>query len=170
MALRTEAIYEKALTLSGNVEDNFLDLAKSLRQLRDREPDLVKRIWEKTNLGSRKAYYLMNIDEWYTGLPVGRARLKAIGWTKLQIIGPHINAENCDELLDMAENNTAAQLKVLMKGEKPVKDAHCVLMYLSARQYKEFESVLLSHGATRSGRGILNKEDALIAALRKVKD
>ena len=170
MALSTEAIYEKSLDLAKNVEDNFLDLAKSLRQLTDRDPDLVKRVWEKTNLGSRKAYYLVNIDRWFSGLPVGKARLKEIGWTKLQIIGPTINASNCEELLSMAENNTAAQLKALVKGEKPITNAHCVLMYFTPKQYAELEDVLLKNGGTRSGRGILDKESALLNALHKLKD
>ena len=170
MALSTEAIYEKALDLSKNVDDNFLDLARTLRQLTDRDPDLVKKVWEKSNLGSRKAYYLVNIDKWFSGLPVGRARLKAIGWTKLQIIGPKVTPHNLEEMLDMAENNTAAQLKQLVKGETPLTNSHCVLMYFSPKQYHELESVLIKHGGTKSGRGILNKEEALMNVIHKVKD
>ena len=168
MALSTETIYEKALDLSGNVEDNFLDLAKTLRQLQDRDSDLVKKVWEKTNLGSRKAYYLINIDRWYSGLPVGKARLKKIGWTKLQIIGPHVNEQNLEDLLTKAESNTAAQLKQVVKGEKPINNAHCVLMYFTPKQYHEVEAALLANGGQRSGRGILNKEEALLNVVRKL--
>jgi hypothetical protein len=168
MALSTDALYEKALDLSGNVEDNFLDLARSLRQLLDRDPDLFKRVIDKSDLGSRKAYYLVNIDKWFAGLPVGKARLKAIGWTKLQIIGPHITPHNLDATIELAENNTAAQLKSLMKGETPLNNAHCVLMYFSPKQYDELEAVLLANGGTKQGRGILGKEEALMKALKKL--
>ena len=57
-----------------------------------------------------------------------------------------------------------------MRGEKPLGNAHCVLMYFSPKDYAELEEALLSHGGTRSGRGILNKEKALINVVRAVKD
>jgi len=40
MPLSAEDIYEKALAMSVNVEDNFLDLGRQLRQLQDRDPEL----------------------------------------------------------------------------------------------------------------------------------
>jgi hypothetical protein len=42
-----------------------------------------------------------------------------------------------------------------------------VLMYFSPKQYAELKEVLLLNGAEPSGRGIVGKEEALIAALRK---
>jgi hypothetical protein len=168
MALSTDALYEKSLDLAKDVDDNFLDLARSLRQLLDRDPDLFRRVMDRTGLGSRKAYYLVNIDKWFGGLPVGKARLKNIGWTKLQIIGPQVTPHNLDEMLELAENNTAAQLKSLMKGETPLNNAHCVLMYFSPKQYDELETVLLANGGTKQGRGILGKEEALLKALKKL--
>ena len=169
LATNIDDLYDKALDLSSNVEDNFLDLARSLRQLLDRDPDLFKKVIDKSNLGSRKAYYLVNISRWFNDVPVGKARLRKIGWTKLQVIGPHVTAQNVDELIELAENNTTAQLKQLMRGEQPLTNAHCVLMYFSPQQYEKFEDVLVKNGGTRSGRGILNKEEALIRALDKVK-
>ena len=167
MATSTEDLYEKALEMSSNVDDNFLDLARTLRQLLDREPDLFKKVVEKTNLGTRKAYYLVEISRTFEPLPVSRPRLKKIGWTKLQIIGKHINKGNAQELLKLAEENTTKQLEALMKGEQPVTNAHCVLMYFTPKQYKDLEEVLLQNGGSRSGRGILNKEKALMTALKK---
>jgi hypothetical protein len=40
VTLSTEDLIDKALALSGDVEDNFLELGKTLRQLMDRDPDL----------------------------------------------------------------------------------------------------------------------------------
>ena len=71
-------------------------------------------------------------------------------------------------MLKAAETNTAAQLKSIVKGEKPVENAHCVLMYFTPAQYAIFEQALLANGGTRSGRGILDKEAAITAALKKV--
>ena len=168
MALSTDALYNKALDLSGNLEDNFPELAKSLRQLMDRDSDLFKKVVAKSGLGSRKAYYLVNISRWFDNLPVPRSRLRNVGWTKLQIIGPAITGQNWEELIEAAEENSAAQLKSIVKGDKPVKNAHCVLMYLTPAQYSVFEEVLLAHGGTRNGRGVDNKEAAMTAALSKL--
>ena len=158
-----------ALDLSGNLEDNFPELAKSLRQLMDRDADLYKKVIDKSGIGSRKAYYLVNISRAFDNLPIPRGRLRAIGWTKLQIIAPAVTAHNWEELIEAAEANSAAQLKSIVKGDKPVENAHCVLMYFTPAQYAVFEEVLVAHGGTRNGRGVNDKETALIAALTKLK-
>jgi hypothetical protein len=166
VTLSTDDLYEKALGLSSNVDDNFLELARSLRQLLDRDPELFKKVIDKTNLGSRKAYYLVNISKVFDPLPVHKPRLRALGWTKLQVLVPHINEGNIEGMLELAENNTTTQLKALVKGETPPKDAHCVLMYFSPKDFKIFEEALVTHGGVRSGRGILNKEEALLRFIK----
>ena len=168
MALSNDDLYDKALNLSKDFDDNFLDLAKTLRQLLDRDPEMFRDVWTKTNLGRRKAYYLVEVSRTFDSLPVSRARLKKIGWTKLQIIGKHATKENVSELLDLAEKHTTKELEALMKGEKPIDNAHCVLMYFSTKQYEVLEKALLQNGGERSGRGILKKEEALVAALKKL--
>ena len=73
MALSTEDLFEKALTLSGDVDDNFLELGKSLRQLQDRDSELFHKIVAKTNLSRRK------VSRIFDPLPVPRSRLRKIG-------------------------------------------------------------------------------------------
>jgi hypothetical protein len=46
-------------------------------------------------------------------------------------------------------------------------NSHCALMYFTPKQYQELEAALLVNGGARSGRGIVDKEKALINALRK---
>jgi hypothetical protein len=168
MALSTEDLYDKAKALSGDVEDNFLELGRSLRQLLDRDPELFKKIVAKNNLGRRKAYYLVEVSRIFDPLPIPRSRLRKIGWTKLQLIGKHIEPDNMEELLQLAESTNAKDLERHMRGEKPLGNAHCVLMYFSPKEYKELEEALIRNGGTRSGRGILNKEKALINVVRRV--
>jgi len=168
MALSNDDLYDKALDLSKDFDDNFLDLAKTLRQLLDRDQEMFRDVWTKTNLGRRKAYYLVEVSRTFDSLPVGRARLKKIGWTKLQIIGKHATKDNVLELVELAEKHTTKELEALMKGEKPIDNAHCVLMYFSPKQYDVLERALLQHGGEKSGRGILNKEEALVTALKKL--
>ena len=171
MAVSTEDLYEKALDLSTqSLAENFLELGKSLRQLLERDPDLFKKVVDKTDLGTRKAYYLVNISEWFEGMPVPRKRLLAAGWTKLQVIGRHVTKANVDELLTLAETNNVKQLEALMKGEAPKTNAACFLAYFEPKDYKVLEDAMVQYGGgKRSGRGIENKEEALMKIIRRFK-
>ena len=140
-------------------------------ELQDRDPQLFRRLYQgKSDLERRKAYYLIEIARIYEPLPVSRPRLKKIGWTKLQLVGKRVTKDNLEEMLQLAEKTPAKHLERMMRGEKAIDNAHCVLMYLTPKQYKDLEKVLVQHGATATGRGILGKEAALMKALRKVKE
>jgi hypothetical protein len=170
MTISIEELYDRALALSSDVEDKFLELGRSLRQLLDRDPALFQQVVKK-RLGRRKAYYLVEVSRRFEPLPISRARLKKIGWTKLQIIGQHVTKDNVEELVGLAEQLKTKQLERKMRGEEPPdeppSETHCVLMYFSPKQYAELKEVLLLNGAEPSGRGIVGKEEALINALRK---
>ena len=166
MTMSIEELYDRVLALSPDVEDTFLELGRSLRQLLDRDPGLFQQVVKK-RLGRRKAYYLVEVSRKFEPLPISRARLKKIGWTKLQIIGQHVTKDNVEELVGMAEQLKTKQLERKMQGDDPISNAHCVLMYFSPTQYAEFEEALLKSGAERSGRGMIGKEGALINVLRK---
>jgi hypothetical protein len=165
MTISIEELYDRALALSSDVEDKFLELGRSLRQLLDRDPALFQQVVKK-RLGRRKAYYLVEVSRRFEPLPISRARLKKIGWTKLQIIGQHVTKDNVEELVGLAEQLKTKQLERKMQGDEPLNNAHCVLMYFSPKQYAELKEVLLLNGAEPSGRGIVGKEEALINALR----
>jgi hypothetical protein len=93
MTISIEELYDRALALSSDAEDKFLDLGRSLRQLLDRDPALFQQVVKK-RLGRRKAYYLVEVSRKFEPLPISRARLKKIGWTKLQIIGQHVRDDH----------------------------------------------------------------------------
>ena len=115
--------------------------------------DLFQQIVKKGRLGRRKAYYLVEVSRKFEPLPISRARLKKIGWTKLQIIGQHVTKDNVEELVSLAEQLKTKQLERKMQGDEPLDNAHCVLMYFSPKQYAAFEGALLKNGGERSGRG-----------------
>ena len=151
MALSTEDLFDKALHQAGGVnENNFLELGRSLRQLQDRDPELFKKIVSKTDVGRRKAYYLVEVSRTFDPLPVPRSRLKKISWTKLQLIGKHVKPENLEGLLTLAQKNNAKELQRHLRGQKTLGDnAHCVLMYFSSEDYELVEQMLLKHGGVR---------------------
>jgi hypothetical protein len=56
MTIKIEELYDRVLALCSDVEDNFLDLGRNLRQLQHRDPDLFQQAIEKQgDLGRRKA-------------------------------------------------------------------------------------------------------------------
>ncbi len=170
MPLSTDDIYEKAITMAKNVEDNFLDLGRQLRQLQDRDPEKFQEIIQKTDLGRRKAYYLVEVSKTFDPLPISRARLRKLGWTKCQIIGRYANKDNVEEMVELAENMSARQLEKRLKGEDPVPNARCVLMYFSPKDYDDLEEALIANGAVRNpktARGLQGKEEALMKIIRK---
>ena len=170
MTPSNEALYDKAMSLSKDVEDNFLELGKSLRRLQERDPELFQQFVASANIGRRKAYYLVEVSRIFDPLTIPRARLRKIGWTKLQLIGKHVTPNNLDALLQLAEESNAKELERLMRGEKTLGgNAHCVLMYFSPKQYAELEDALVRHGGVRSGRGIQNKEEAMLSIARRLK-
>jgi hypothetical protein len=169
VALKTEELYDKAMHLSKDVEDNFLELGRTLRQLSDRDTDLFTQMVAKSNIRRRKAYYLVEVSRIFDPLPVPRSRLKKIGWTKLQLIGKHVTPDNLNDLLTLCENNNAKEIERQMRGEAPKDNAHCVLMYFSPNEFAELEEALVENGANRvpQKRGAMQgKESALIKLVR----
>ena len=108
MAINIQELYDKALALSANVEDNFLELGRSLRHLQDRDPDLFQQVVTKGELGRRKAYYLVEVSRTFDKAPVPKSRLRKIGWTKLQLIAKHVTPHNLDDLLELAKSQFQA--------------------------------------------------------------
>lgn len=170
MTASIDELYDKALHQASHVEQTFLELGASLRRLYDRDRDLYHKVVAKSGLGSRKAYYLLSISRKFDKLPgIPKSRLRALGWTKLQVISRNLTAKNADQLLELAEQNNVRDLEAHLRGEEPKGDsAKCVLMYFTPEQYEIYASRILQKGAYRSGRGIVNKEEALINILKEL--
>jgi hypothetical protein len=94
--------------------------------------------------------------------------ISRLGWTKLAILAPHVTEGNAETLLDIAESNTAHEIKRWLRDQPVYDEERCMNLYFSAEQYALIEKVLIDHGAIQSGRGLANKEVALVAALAKL--
>jgi hypothetical protein len=156
---------EIAATIIG---DDFITIARRLREILEEKPDLFPQVANSLSLGIRKAYHLAEIDRRFHKLGVNRERLRRVGWTKLAILAPHVTTGNVDALLDIAESNTAHEIKRWLRDQPVYDEERCMNLYFSAEQYALIEKVLVEHGAIRSGRGLVGKEEALVAALGKI--
>jgi hypothetical protein len=168
MSVSIEALYAKAMALAVDPEDHFLDLARTLNRILRRDPEQFRRLWQEAKIGRRKAYYLVEIDESFSGLAVPKSRLRRIGWTKLQALASHVKPANVDKLLDLAEDLTSKELARALEGESIDAKPHCVLMYFDPAEFDLLVTALTPYGAILEGRTLKGKEAALVALLSHV--
>lgn len=175
VASSLDQLHERAIKYAqAGVSENFLDLGKVLRQIRDHAEgaEQFKTTYEACGLSRRHAYYLVSISETWDGQGVPRTKLEEIGFTKLFMLAKHVTKENRAELLDAAETMTTAQLTKHLAGGKPLVDARIVVFRLSKAQYKEFEAGALAMGAQhhpkRAG-SLVGVEQAMLKALKLAK-
>lgn len=145
--------------------DHFLEVARHLHETQKNYPGVFRSVAKQLNIGIRKAFHLARISRTFDDLGVPIDRLRRIGWTKLAHLAPYVDAGNVDEWLTVAETATAYELKMLLRGHKVDPDTRAVVMYLDKSQYDVFEAALLTAGAIKQARSLLNKEEALIRLL-----
>jgi hypothetical protein len=58
----TGALYDKALGLSVNIPDNFMELGRAFAQLYDLDPEPFRQLVARSNMGMRRAYYLIEVS------------------------------------------------------------------------------------------------------------
>jgi hypothetical protein len=151
MTKGTDALYEKALELSANVPANFVELGRALIQLYDRDPELFRQLAARSNMGLRRAYYLIEVSRAIEALAIPRDQLGKIGWPKLQLVAKHLTPNTLDALLLLAEESTVEDLKHHLRGwKRPAGNAHCMLRYFSPKSYEQLEETHLSNGAAPS--------------------
>ena len=147
----TDALYDKALKLSANVPDNFMELGRALARLYDLDPELFRQLAARSNMGLRRAYYLIEVSRTIEALAIPRDQLGKIGWPKLQLIAKHLTLNTLDALLRLAEESTVEDLKHHLRGwKRPASNAHLTLRYFSPKSYEQLEETLLSNGAAPS--------------------
>lgn len=159
---KSNAKAEFAAKLVGH---GFLLAARRLREVQDDAPGEFALVAKLLKIGYRKACYLAAIDRAFRDLGVDEAILNVVGWSKLRVLCDHVNAENCDHLLKIAAGTSTQDLKRILKHEPPPPTPHCTILYFSDDDYATFAKAILAHGGSKKGKGLVNKEAALIAAL-----
>jgi hypothetical protein len=160
-------VFDEAVQLASSVEDNFLQLARRLRKLQDHNSNLFKGVCSQTGLGRRKAFYLAKIARQIEDLAIPDPQLAAIGWTKVEAIGKHLTKVNWQNLLALAHEHSVHDLKIVMKGGRPIPGTRCVLLYLKPSHYALFANAIVKHGGRIKGVGLAGKERALLALIEK---
>ena len=82
---------KKRSTLAKDFDESFLELGRTLRQIQEIGGVVdFRKVCDAAGIGTRKAYYLASITKQIEGLHIPTKRLRAIGWTKLMTIHPHL--------------------------------------------------------------------------------
>ncbi|MCY0147040.1 hypothetical protein OEG84_04725 [Hoeflea sp. G2-23] len=165
--MSSDELSKKVSDLAKDLDKQFMELGKTLRDVKDTDSELFRQMAADTGIGLRKAYYLVKVFEAFDKLHVQPKRLRQIGWTKLMILSAHVTKQNYRDLLDLAEKMTARNLQLHLKGEDTEDNNHAVLMYFTPEQYGVLRDVLVEHGATQQGRGLLDKEAALMRLVER---
>jgi hypothetical protein len=168
-AFTPSQLKKKIYALALRPADRFLELAACLSALHAILPATqFKEAVKSAGLGSRKAYYLVNIAEQLRPHMRYRSRLMKLGWTKCQMIGAQLPERNFLELLEAAEEYNAKELDTLIRRNKAGGDTRCVLLYFTPGEYRQYEEAVLKFGARKRGRGLTDKEKATIRMAKKL--
>lgn len=160
-------IYERAMALADHKKPPSIELATMLHRMQQHEPEQFKAFYENSRIRRRTAFYLAEVGKCLEPLKLPRSRLEAIGWSKIQVIAKHLTPRNAEKLLKLAEENTTQSLAARMRNDDPMPDARCVMLRLSPQHYRKFEDAVLQNGGSKVGRGLRDKEKALMKIIGK---
>jgi hypothetical protein len=166
MATKTKT-YDRAMALADHKKPPSIELATVLHRMQQREPEQFKEFYENSRIKRRTAFYLAEVGKCLEPLGLPPSRLEAIGWSKIQVIAKHLTARNAEKLLKLAEQNTTHSLAAQMRGGNAMPDPRCVMLRLSPQHYRKFEEAVLQNGGTKVGRGLRDKERAVMKIIGK---
>lgn len=160
-------IYQRAMALADHKKPPSIELAGVLYQLQQNEPEQFKLFIENSPVSRRTAFYLAEVGKCLEPLGLPSSRLEAIGWSKIQVIAKHLTPRKAEKLLKLAEENTTHSLAAQMRNDDPMPEARCVMLRLSPKHYRRFEEAVLQNGGTKVGKGLRNKEKAVMKIIGK---
>ncbi|WP_429910800.1 hypothetical protein [Glycocaulis sp.] len=147
--------------------DVMMTLSRHLNELREEAPDCRRAVISFLGLDPETAEQIAAVTRPFRALPIDDATLGRIGWARLRLISPRVDAENWRDLVKVAQACSLEGLRALLQQGVTGRDRRTVLMTFSAEQYAVFESVLLAHGAECEAGALSGREAALLAALAK---
>ncbi len=168
---RPSQLKKQAVELAGRPTLNFFELAGLIADLHDRDPALIVSLPQESGMSRRRLYYLLDVGRLIEAHEISNADAEEIGWTKLQIIARHMgktdaaNTPHLTDLLGIASEHKARDLPAVLRGKR-VAPKRIVHFYLNLGARAELREALLKFGAEPVGKGLRNKEAALVRLVR----
>jgi hypothetical protein len=129
-------------------------------------------------MSRRRLYYLLQVGQFIRANEITKSDAEKVGWTKLQMVAEHFakaNDPTPEELgrwLALASVTNVPSLPMALQedaGSAGSNGKRAVVFYLNPDEQRELSQALLAFGAERGNRGLLEKEAALIRAIRAAK-
>ena len=159
------AAAKKALSNKDHLELGRL-IARELDQRGATTADLVA-LSKRIGCSLRSARYATSGYRLVQKLGLSRQEVREIGWTKLAVVAGATRGETTkDELLACCSGCTVTEVRAALAGTAGA--VKTVVFTLNKGQRADLDAALVRFGARRSGRSILDKEQALMAILSKV--
>lgn len=120
--LKEEKAFKLVPSLLDDIDRNAFRLGGILARIQsqgwfmDRGHENLKAYVEnETDIGYRKAVYLIGIYNALVSSGVKWAQVKHLGWTKLKDLAPHLTKDNVEEWCQMVDGLTTLQIQALIK-------------------------------------------------------
>ena len=151
-------------TMILDIDLYFIQIGDMLARKKSFDPDEYEGLIEAGVLSRVTAETLIKISlvNYVVGQP---SWLKTIGWDKLSLAAPYLRGRHIEDMLHYLETHSLKQIKTLFKGTQAAEGVQCVLFYLSDNDVRLLEVILREFGAKRTIKGLVGKEEALMAAL-----
>ena len=173
---RGQELFAAVARLSAEPGLQFHALATLLSELAELTNVSPSALYPRLPLSRRRAYYLISVGDLIRRHQLSKAEAEAIGWTKLQIVARHArkrtdgpSRKELSAWLERASNLPAHRLSDAIEGSAPQETgkARAVLFRLPSELYALVEEELIAHGAVRRGRGLVDKEGALVRLVQR---
>lgn len=161
----TAAAAKKALANKDHMELGRL-IARELDQREATTADLVD-LSKRIGCSLRSARYAASGYRLAQKLSLSHEDVEEIGWTKLAIVAAdNKGASTKSDLIAFCAGRTVTEVRAALAGTGGA--VKTVVFTLNKSQRAVLDAALVRFGARRSGRSILDKEQALMAILSKV--
>ncbi|WP_137871260.1 hypothetical protein [Sphingopyxis sp. 2PD] len=164
----------EALALAAKSTKSFHAFARALSAAHKSDPAFLYEVEEAAKIKRRALFYLSDVGGFLTDHGITEKQAERIGWTKIQIVARHVRCNNAvskrliHRYLKIAEHTTAHRLPAALNNQdddRPV-TSRTVLLRIPADAYPALENALLAHGAEKQGRGLVGKEQAIMALIQ----
>lgn len=165
-----DRLKQEALALAAKPTKSFHAFARTLWEAHEQDRGFIREVEQISGIKRRALFYMLAVGRLIAEYHITEEQAERVGWTKLQIIADH--AQNQAEKLSqhvMAANlhlalrTTANALPEALRQQGTSGEKYRTLLFrLSADQYAHVEAALMAFGAGRKGRGLTDKEEALV--------
>lgn len=166
-----------ALALAAKPTKTFHAFARALSRAHSDDPSFLHEVARVAMIKRRALFYLSSVGRLLDDYDITDEQAERIGWTKLQIVARHtanqpgrISRRDMQAKLEIASRTPADRLHEALEQQETPRPLRSVLLRLTAKQYADVEAALIACGATRRGKGLVDKEEALVRLARTLTD